>query len=100
MDPVNSAVLDGKARFDADIIGVISSSASLDDSDVPCGLSTVLYPAPGVEPFRGLEAFQANDRYQVIQAGRAIHVQMDVPPNSYSDQLRVITCCPGNDNCD
>jgi hypothetical protein len=99
MDPVNGGpVLDGKVRFDTDIIAVISSSALLDDSDVPYGLSTVLYPAPGVEPYRGLEAFQANDRYQIIQAGRAIHVQMDVP--SYSDQLRVITCCPGNDNCD
>jgi len=99
MDSANGGpILDGKARFDADIIGVISSSALLDASDRPCGLTTVIYPAPGVEPFRGLEAFQANDRYQVIQAGRGIKVQMDVP--SYSDQLRVITCCPGNGSCD
>ncbi len=100
MDPVNAAVvLDGKARFDAQILGVISSSSLLDDSDF-LRRPGVIYPMPGAELNSGLEAFQPNDRYQIIQAGQAIHVQMDVP--SFSDQVRVITCCeesgPGHDD--
>lgn len=98
LDPETGGfVLDGKASFDGQIIGVISSSSGLDDSDAECGLSTVTYPAPGTEANRGLEGFQANDRYRIIQGGRGIQVQMDVP--SFSDQIRVITCCPEH-NCD
>jgi hypothetical protein len=91
LDPVTSGLLDGRARFDNDIVGVISSSALLDASDGPCGLAGVTYPAAGAEPFRGLEAFQPDDRYQIIGGGRVIRVQMDVP--SYSDQIRVLTKC-------
>jgi hypothetical protein len=98
VDPANGgSVLTGKARFDGLIIGVISSSALLDDSDVECGASGVTYPPYGIETYRGLESFQARDRYRIIQGGYGIQVEMDVP--AFSDQVRVITCCPGY-NCD
>jgi hypothetical protein len=87
-------LLDGRARFDEDILGVISSSALLDASDPVCGRPGVTYPAPGAEPFRGFEPFQANDRYQIIDAGRGIEVQAEV--TAYTDQLRVVTCCDGD----
>ena len=97
MDPVTSAVLDGKARFDGDILGVISSSALLDASEPTCQIPNVTYPVAGAEVNRGLEAFQPNDRYQIIDAGRGIHIEMDVPFFSFTDQIRVITCCPGHE---
>jgi hypothetical protein len=84
-------LLDGRARFDQDILGVISSSALLDASDPVCGRPGVTYPAPGSEPYRGLEAAQPDDRYQIIDAGRGIHVQANV--TAFTDQLRVVTCC-------
>jgi hypothetical protein len=89
LDPVSGGpVLSGIASFTAPIIGVISSSALLDASDW-CGRPGVVYPLPGVETFRGLEAFQPTDQYTVI--GSDIKVQMDVP--SFSDQVRVLTRC-------
>jgi hypothetical protein len=89
LDPVSGGpVLSGIAQFNAPILGVISSSALLDASDF-CGRPGVTYPLPGVEPFRGLEAFQPTDQYTVT--GNDIKVQMDVP--SYSDQVRVLTRC-------
>ncbi len=94
LDPVNNGagvVLDGKARFDGPILGVISSSVGLNNSDGPCGLPGVMY-ATG-EFNRGLEPFQV-DGYRT--AGNRIEMRMDVP--SFSDQLRVITCC--GDACD
>ncbi len=100
-DPLPGAalVLTGKARFDENILGVISSTALLYDSDLECGLTTVTYPPTGAEANRGLEGFQPNDRYQVINGGRGIQIQMDVP--SFSDQVRVITeCCPEGQVCD
>jgi hypothetical protein len=98
LDPVNGApVLEGKARFDDLILGVISDSGLLDDSDAPCqeldaaGNPLVIYPMPGVEANRGLDPNQVNDRYQIIQGGLAIKIRMDVP--SFSDQVRVVTRC-------
>ncbi len=89
LDPFSGApVLSGTATFTTPILGVISSSALLDASDW-CGRPGVIYPVPGVESFRGLEAFQPNDLYTVT--GSSIKVQMDVP--SFSDQVRVITSC-------
>jgi len=90
-DPVNTSLLAGKARFDSHIIDVISGSGNLDKSDPPCRRMGVAYPVAGTEGNRGLEGFQPNDRYQIIDAGFGIQMQMDVP--SFSDQLRVITCC-------
>ena len=89
-DPVSVSLLSGRAQFDSDIIGVISTSAKLDASDVPCGRAGVIYPVPGTELNRGLEAFQPNDQYTIISS-RVIQIQTDVP--SFSDQVRVITCC-------
>lgn len=95
-EPLNPPiVLVGRAAFDADIIGVISESALLDDSDAICGDPNVIYPAPPVpsgQPFRGLEAFQAGDYYQVSGNLQGIEIGVDVP--TYSDQVRVITSCP------
>jgi hypothetical protein len=90
-DPVTASVLAGRARFDSHIIDVISGSGDLDASDPPCRRPGVMYPPAGTEANRGLEAFQATDNYQIIDAGFGIQMQMDVP--SFSDQLRVITCC-------
>jgi len=94
MDPVTGGpVLDGRARFDGNILGVISRTALLDASDVTCtapGVPGVLYPT-GTNANRGLEAFQPNDRYQIIEAGFGIRIQMDVP--SFLDQVRVVTSC-------
>lgn len=95
LDPVNNGagiVLDGRARFDGPILGVISSSAGLDASDVPCGPEGVDYPTGDAN--RGLEGFQPLDRYRVN--GDRIRLQMDVP--TFMDQVRVITCC--GDSCD
>jgi hypothetical protein len=91
-DPVTSLLLDGRVRFDNIIIGVISTSALLDASDASCGRAGVTYPALGAELNRGLEAIQADD-YTIIDAGRGIAVRMEIPVGSFTDQIRVLTCC-------
>jgi hypothetical protein len=98
-DPANPPqTYQGTAVFDGPILGVISDSALLDDSDDPCGLANTDYPAPMTEPFRGLEAFQATDQYQRVQNGCGLQVQMDVP--GYQDEVRVITeCCEEGEDC-
>jgi hypothetical protein len=94
MDPVNepSAVLSGSARFNADVLGFISSEPSLDASDKVCRHKKQpdypSVPTPGAEPDRGLEP--GPDGYQVIN-GKRVKIQMVVP--EFSDQLRVITRC-------
>jgi hypothetical protein len=92
-DPFNNLLLDGRVRFDDVIIGVISTTAGLDASDASCGLppAITVYPT-GIEPFRGLEAGQP-DAYQILGGGFVIQARMDVPVNSYSDQIRVLTRC-------
>jgi hypothetical protein len=95
-DPIFGSLLDGKALFDGDILGVISDSVLLDNSDIECG-DGMIYPIPGAEPYRGLEGTQPQDRFRIVAGGRGIQIQVDTP--AYSDQVRVITCCPG-ENCD
>ncbi len=95
-DPNGGVVLDGTILFDAPILGVISSSALLDDSDDPCGLAGTTYPAAGAEPNRGLEGLQASDRYR-RNGDCGLQVQMDVP--NFQDQVRVITECCKEANC-
>lgn len=90
-DPVTTLMLSGKARFDTNIVGVISTSTNLDASDIVCRRAGVTYPMPGSEANRGLEALQPNDGYNIIDAGRGIAISMDIP--AASDQVRVITCC-------
>lgn len=94
-DPFTSLLLTGRVLFDTQILGVIGSTADLDSSDY-LGLPTVNYPT-GTELNRGLEAAQA-DSYVIAPSGRALEVTMEVPVNSFSDQIRVLTCC--HDNCD
>jgi hypothetical protein len=86
--------LQGRVRFDDLILGVISTSAELDDSDPVCDVG-VFYPTevPVVEPNRGLEGAPQVDQYQIIAGGFGIAVRMEIPVNSYSDQIRVITQC-------
>lgn len=80
----------GRVRYDQPIIGVISTSTGLDDSDAVCG-NGVIYPAPGVELNRGLEV-GTPDAYQIVFGGFGIALRFDVP--SFSDQVRVINSCP------
>jgi hypothetical protein len=87
------AFFEGRVRYDAPIIGVISSASGLDDSDDDC-MNGVVYPVPGTEPNRGLEAFQV-DQYQIIMGGFGIALRFDVP--SFSDEVRVITQCAQDD---
>lgn len=97
--PGNALLLTGRVHFNHDILGVISTTALLDGSDVVCGNPGTIYPT-GVEPNRGFEAPPQLDDYAVL-APRMLRVRMDVPVNSYSDQIRVITrCCPQGQNCD
>ena len=98
-DPANPPqTYQGTAVFDGPILGVISDSGLLDDSDDPCGLKTVDYPLPAAEPFRGLEAFQPTDQYRRVQGGCGLQVQFDVP--SWQDEVRVITeCCEEGEDC-
>ena len=93
-DPVTTLLLDGRVRFDTQIIGVISSSAGLDATDALLGRPGTTYPPPGTEPNRGLEATQA-DAYAIVGAGFVIAVRVEVPPppDAFSDQIRVITAC-------
>jgi len=92
MDPVQPPlVLTGKARFNAQILGVISDSADLDASDGACKWQNTVYPPAGTEPLRGLEPTQPNDQYNIILGGLGIQVRMDVQTSS--DQVRVITRC-------
>jgi hypothetical protein len=96
-DPVTNLLLDGQVLFNGPILGVISSRAGLDATDPVgmCGVPGTAYPT-GLGP-RGLEAGQA-DAYAVIAGGFGIEARMEVPPppNSFVDQIRVITrCCPG-----
>jgi hypothetical protein len=100
-DPYTTLNLDGKVRFDNVIIGVISTTAGLDATDVDCGAAGTTYPT-GTEPNRGLEASQA-DAYQIIAGGFAIEARMQIPPPplSFSDQIRVLTRCDcDGDHCD
>lgn len=97
-DPVTvppGSLLTGRAMFDTEIIGVISTTADLDASDGVCGLQTTAYPT-GVAPHRGFEPAQA-DAYQLLNPF-ALRVRMEVP--STFDQMRVLTCCPGEPGCD
>lgn len=97
-DPVTSLLLDGRARFDHDILGVMSSAVLLDNSDATCGAPGTTYPT-GIEVNRGLESTQA-DGYVLLDS-RTIRIRMEVPLDSYSDQVRVITrCCPDPQVCD
>jgi hypothetical protein len=90
-DPVNMAVtLQGRIRFATPIVGIISASADLDASDVPCARAGVNYPAAGAEPYRGLDTQTPLDGYVLLSATE-LAVRMDVP--SYSDQIRVLTAC-------
>ena len=93
-DPANPPItLEGGIRFDAPILGVISTSADLNASDDPCGLDTTTYCQ---EAFRGLEPTQA-DAYQ--RAGECgLKVRMEV--TEHQDQVRIITeCCPEGEEC-
>jgi hypothetical protein len=92
-DPANPPItLQGGIRFDAPILGVITS-AELDASDDPCGLDTTTYCQ---EPFRGLESTQA-DAYQ-LSGECGLKVRMEV--TEFQDQVRVITeCCPEGEEC-
>jgi hypothetical protein len=99
-DPFVTLNLDGRVRFDNVIIGVISTTAGLDATDVECGAAGTDYPT-GTEPNRGLESTQA-DAYQIIAGGFAIQARMQIPPPplSFSDQIRVLTRCDcDGDHC-
>lgn len=96
-DPVNALLLEGRVRFDTQIVGVISTSAGLDATDALFGRPGVVYPNPGDEDFRGLEPGVQADQYQIIAGGFAIQVRLQVPFDSFSDQIRVLNCC--GDNC-
>jgi hypothetical protein len=98
-DPFSQLLLDGRVLFDGPIIGVISTTAGLDASDVPCGAAGTIYPT-GAEINRGLEPTQA-DAYQIIAGGFGIQARMEVPALSFSDQIRVLTRCEcEGDACD
>lgn len=98
-DTVNAnPLMTGKARFNAPIIGVISSSPLLDASDSTCSRSCatapapcITYPALGVELDRGLEGAPADDGYRIILGGFGIEVRMEGLLKS--DQVRVVTRC-------
>lgn len=93
-DPLTNLLLSGQVLFSGPILGVISSSAGLDATDplAMCGVPGTTYPTG--QAFRGLEAGQA-DAYAIVAGGFGINARMEVPPNSFQDQIRVITrCCP------
>jgi len=54
---------------------------------------------PGAEPNRGLEPGIQADTYQIIAGGFGIQVRLEVPPppDSFSDEVRVLNCC--GDEC-
>jgi hypothetical protein len=89
-DPATAAGYQGRVRYDNRILGVISTSAGLDASDAAC-MDGVVYPAPGAEPDRGLDAGQL-DAYQIVAGGFGIALRFEVP--SFTDQVRVIIECP------
>jgi hypothetical protein len=92
-DPDNTLLLDGRVRFDTQILGVISTSDGLDATDAMCFRNGMVYPNTGDEPNRGLEPGIQADTYQIIAGGFGIQVRVEVPPNSFSDQVRVLNCC-------
>jgi hypothetical protein len=96
-DAVNALLLEGRVRYDTQIVGVISTSAGLDATDALFGRPGVVYPAPGAEPFRGLEPGVQADQYQIIFGGFGIQYRLEIPLDSFSDQIRVLNCC--GDNC-
>jgi hypothetical protein len=91
-DPFNQLLLDGRVRFDGPIIGVISTTAGLDATDLACGAPGTAYPT-GTEINRGLEPTTQADAYQIIAGGFGIQARMEVPLFSFSDQIRVLTRC-------
>ena len=93
-DPVTNLLLSGQVLFNGPVLGVISTSAGLDATDpvAMCGVPGTTYPT-GLAG-RGLEAGQA-DAYAIAAGGFGINARMEVPLNSFVDQIRVITrCCP------
>ena len=95
----NPLLLGGRVHFNADILGVMSTALLLDNSDALCGNPGTIYPT-GLEVNRGLEGPPQVDDYTLL-APRLLGVRMEVPVNSFSDQIRVITrCCPQGQNCD
>jgi hypothetical protein len=94
-DAVTATVLDGRVRFDTQILGVISTSAGLDATDALFGRPGVTYPPSGSEPFRGLEPGVQLDQYQIILGGFGIQVRLEIPVDSFTDQIRVLNCCDG-----
>lgn len=95
----NPLLLNGRVHFNADILGVMSTTGLLDNSDALCGNPGTIYPS-FIEPNRGYEGAPQLDDYALL-APRMLRVRMDVPVNSFSDQIRVITkCCPAGQQCD
>ena len=92
-DPFTALLLDGRVLFDTQILGVISTSGALDATDPLFGRPGVTYPVPGMEMFRGLEPGIQADQYQIIAGGFGIQVRLEVPVDSYTDQLRVLNRC-------
>jgi hypothetical protein len=97
-DPDTALLLDGRVRFDTQILGVISTSTGLDATDAMCFRNGMVYPMPGDELNRGLEPGIQADTYQVFAGGFGIQVRMEVPLDSFSDQVRTLNCC--GDECD
>jgi hypothetical protein len=96
-DPDTTLLLDGRVRFDTQILGVISTSTALDATDAMCFRNGMVYPMANAEPNRGLEPGIQADTYQIIAGGFGIQVRFEVPLDSFSDQVRVLNCC--GDEC-
>jgi hypothetical protein len=87
-DPLTMLSLNGKVLFANLILGVISTTAELDATDVTLGRARTRYPT-GIEGDRGLEP---GDGYAIVGGGFGIDVTTVVPVAS--DQIRVLTSCP------
>jgi len=98
-DPVSAfppaVEADCSVTFDCDVIGIIVLSADLDNSD-GLGAAATTYPAPGLNPRRGLDE---HDSVTLSADRRTVTVHLESDTSFDTDHIRVITQCQPAGEC-
>jgi predicted outer membrane repeat protein len=89
--PVETQTIMGSLTFDAEILGVIVLSGSLDASDNTLGAATTIYPLPGTVTGRGLDLDTQGQDAVVVSADRRTLTLTTSVYAHHVDQMRVIT---------
>ena len=88
----------GSVTFDAPVIGLIFTKATLDASDASLGSPTTIYPYGKVARYRGTTSRVVNegqDRVELSRDRRTVTVQMHT--GNQMDQVRILVAVPDGD---